>query len=284
MKNHLRAASTLFFLGPIVATIMGLIAVNYFDIPSDVFFINVIGIIIGIPLAMLIIFKWKKRIKKELLIAAFSCISLLAICFFFPGTNMVYRWIQIGTVDINVSMIVLPLIIYSINQLLREHFVLYALVILFVTGLILSMQPDAGQLTAFGVASFVLFSMNKIPWLPRLGAYTIIVLLGILGWNRVDLLEPVDQVQDVLVMIYDLGPMGYLGLLIVLAAAFYPFIHFALKGEKVLSIGFIFYLITQLIVTELGNYTVPLLGAGGSAIIGWYLMLGLAPKNKHVKL
>ena len=81
MKNHLRAASTLFFLGPIVATIMGLIAVTYFDIPSDVFFTNVIGIIVGIPLAMLVIFKWKRRIKKELLIAAFSCIALLAICF-----------------------------------------------------------------------------------------------------------------------------------------------------------------------------------------------------------
>ena len=282
MKNHLRAASTLFFLGPIVATIMGLIAVTYFDIPSDVFFTNVIGIIIGIPLAMLIIFKWKKRIKKELLIAAFSCIAFLAICFFFPGNNMVYRWIQIGTVDINVSMIVLPLVIYSINQLLREHFVPYALVILFVTGLIVSMQPDAGQLTAFGVASLVLFIMNKIPWSLRLTAFIIIGILGVLGWNRVDLLEPVDQVQDVLVMIYDLGPLGYLGLFIVLAAAFYPFIHFSIKGEKVLSISFIFYLIAQLTVSDLGNYAVPLLGSGGSAIIGWYLMLGLAPKNKHV--
>ena len=282
MKNHLRAASTLFFLGPIVATIMGLIAVNYFDIPSDVFFTNVIGIIVGIPLAMIIIFKWKKRIKKELLIAAFSCIALLAICFFFPGNNMVYRWIQIGTVDINVSMIVLPLVLYSINQLLREQFVYYALVVLFVTGLILSMQPDAGQLTAFGVASLVFFIMNKIPLSLRLVSFVIIGLIGVLGWNRVDLLEPVDQVQDVLVMIYDFGPIGYLGLFMVLAAAFYPFIHFSFKGEKVLSIGFLLYLITQLIVSELGNYTVPLLGAGGSAIIGWYLMLGLAPKNKHV--
>jgi hypothetical protein len=282
MKNHLRAASTLFFLGPIVATIMGLIAVTYFEIPSDVFFTNAIGIVVGIPLAMLVIFKWKKRIKKELLIAAFSCIGLMAICFFFPGINMVYRWIQIGTVDINVSMIVLPLVLYSINQLLREHFVTYALVILCVTGLILSMQPDAGQLSAFGVAALVMFAMNKIPWTIRLGALLIVGLVGFLGWNRVDLLEPVDQVQDVLVMIYDFGPVGYLGLFVVLAAAFYPFIHFAIKGERVLSIAFIFYLITQLIVTELGNYPVPLLGAGGSAIIGWYLMLGLAPKNRHV--
>lgn len=282
MKNHLKATSTLFFLGPILATIMGLIAVRYFEIPSDVFFTNAIGIIVGIPLAMLIIFKWKKRIKKELLIAAFSCIALLSICFFFPGINMVYRWIQLGSIDINVSMIVLPLVLYCINQLLREHFVSYALIILCVTGLILSMQPDAGQASAFGIAALVLFAMNKIPWSIRLGALVVVALVGFLGWNRVDLLEPVDQVQDVLVMIYDFGPIGYFGLFIVLSAAFYPFAWFALKGERVLSIAFILYLIVQLIVTELGNYPVPLLGAGGSAIIGWYLMLGLAPKNKHI--
>lgn len=282
MKNHLKAASTLFFLGPILATIMGLIAVRYFEIPSDVFFTNAIGIVVGIPLAMLIIFKWKKRIKKELLIAAFACIALMAICFFFPGINMVYRWIQLGGVNINVSMIVLPLILYCINQLLRESFVTYALIILCVTGLILSMQPDAGQVSAFGVAALVLFIMNKIPWSIRFGAVVIIALVGFLGWNRVDLLEPVDQVQDVLVMIYDFGPIGYFGLFVVLAAAFYPFAWFAVKGERALSVAFILYLITQLIVTELGNYPVPLLGAGGSAIIGWYLMLGLAPKNKHI--
>lgn len=261
---------------------MGLIAVSYFEIPSDVFFTNVIGIVVGIPLAMLVIFKWKKRIKKELLIAAFLCIALLGICFFFPGINMVYRWIQIGSIDINVSMIVLPLVLYCINQLLREHFVTYALVILCVTGLILSMQPDAGQVSAFGAASLILFAMNKIPWSIRVGAVAVIAVVGFLGWNRVDLLEPVDQVQDVLVMIYDFGPIGFFGLFIVLVAAFYPFIWFAMKGERSLSIAFIVYLITQLIVTEFGNYPVPLLGAGGSAIIGWYLMLGLAPKNKHI--
>lgn len=282
MKNHLRAASTLFFLGPILATIMGLIAVSYFEIPSDVFLTNALGIIVGIPLALIIIYKWKRRIKKELLIAAFSCIALLSICFFFPGINMVYRWIQIGNVDINVSMIVLPLVLYCINQLLREHFVSYAMIIMCVTGLILSWQPDAGQVTAFGLACLVLFFMNKIPWTVRIGSLVILGLIGFLGWNRVDLLEPVDQVQDVLVMIYDFGPVGYLGLAVVLVAAFYPFIHFAMKGEKVLSIAFILYLIAQLIVTEFGNYPVPLLGAGGSAIIGWYLMLGLAPKNRHI--
>lgn len=282
MKNHLKATSTLFFLGPILATIMGLIAVRYFEIPSDVFFTNAIGIVIGIPLAMLIIFKWKKRIKKELLIAAFVCIALMSLCFFFPGINMVYRWIQLGGININVSMIVLPLVLYSINQLLRESFVTYALVILCVTGLILSMQPDAGQVSAFGVAALVLFAMNKTPWGVRFSALVVVALVGFLGWNRVDLLEPVDQVQDVLVMIYDFGPIGYFGLFIVLAAAFYPFAWFAVKGERSLSVAFIVYLITQLIVTELGNYPVPLLGAGGSAIIGWYLMLGLAPKNKHI--
>ena len=282
MKNHLKATSSLFFLGPILATIMGLIAVRYFEIPSDVFFTNAIGIIVGIPLAMLIIFKWKKRIKKELLIAAFSCIALMSLCFFFPGINMVYRWIQIGTVDINVSMIVLPLILYCINQLLRESFVTYALIILCVTGLILSMQPDAGQVSAFGIAALVLFVMNNVKWSVRVAAFIVVIIVGFLGWNRVDLLEPVDQVQDVLVMIYDFGPIGYIGLFIVLAAAFYPFIWFAMKGEKSLSIAFIFYLIIQLIVTEFGNYPVPLLGAGGSAIIGWYLMLGLAPKNRHI--
>jgi len=83
-------------------------------------------------------------------------------------------------------------------------------------------------------------------------------------------------------MIYDFGPIGYFGLFIVLAAAFYPFAWFAVKGEKSLSVAFILYLIVQLIVTEFGNYPVPLLGAGGSAIIGWYLMLGLAPKNRHI--
>ena len=283
--KKLNLTSVLFFLGPVIATIMGMISAHYFEVDMKFFIPNIAAIIVGIPMALLVAFKWKKRVKKELLVVGFVSIALLASCFLFPGVNMVHRWISFGSISINVSMIVLPLILFCIHQLLRQKFHTYAVVFLCLTGLLLSAQPDAGQTSAFGAAAILIFLINKGPWSIKGGALVIVSLFLFMAWNRVDLLETVDEAEDILSMIWDFGPIGYIGLGIVTLLVTFPFVFFAFKGsERALSLAFVAYFITQLVVSQIGNYPVPLLGAGASAVVGWYIMLGFASSKNNIHL
>ena len=46
----------------------------------------------------------------------------------------------------------------------------------------------------------------------------------------------------------------------------------------ILSISFIVYLLASLVVTELGHFPVPVIGAGFSSVFGWFLMLSFIYK------
>ena len=47
------------------------------------------------------------------------------------------------------------------------------------------------------------------------------------------------------------------------------------RASAILPLAFFGYLIAQFAVTEIGFFPVPVLGAGASPVIGWYLMAGL---------
>jgi hypothetical protein len=61
--------------------------------------------------------------------------------------------------------------------------------------------------------------------------------------------------------------------LISVGLLFVPFIQ---KPCARLHLSFIVYLMAAFAVTEIGNFPVPVIGAGASAILGWYLMLLLS--------
>jgi cell division protein FtsW (lipid II flippase) len=266
----------LFFIGPILAAFFGMYTVRSMDIPVDVFYPNLIGVAIGIPLVLLMAPRWSDRRPALVMQLTFVSLLLLLVCFLFPGPSEVHRWIMLGPVTLNISMIVLPLILYCLHQLLHTKKLLHGFILYAAAATILGFQPDAGQATAFGLSALVLFFYNKMDGKLRVGAIFIAMVTIFLAWNRVDLLEPVEYVEDIFYLMSALGPMGLAGMVIISLLLFIPFIVMSfrrIETVRVLSISFIVYLSSSLVITEFGHYPVPVMGAGISSVLGWFLML-----------
>lgn len=274
--KKLTPISVLFFTGPILATLFGMYTVREMDIPMSVFYPNLAGIIIGIILVLVMSSRWSD--KKPMLVMQISFVSLLLLlaCFLFPGQNEVHRWINIGSLAIEVSMLVLPLLLWSLHQLLHEKKFLHGSVLFAATATILGFQPDASQVTAFSLAGLVLFFNNKMEIKYRLISVLIAAVTISLAWNRIDLLEPIEYVEDIFEMMVSMGPVGIIGIFVCSLALIIPFILMEFKRietVRVLSTAFIVYLATSMVIAVFGNYPVMVMGAEASSVVGWYLML-----------
>lgn len=158
---------------------------------------------------------------------------------------------------------------------------LYSLILFVVVSTILCLQPDAGQATVFNLSALVLFLYNNKKIKLRLTVIIISALTIYLSWHQTDLLEPVSYVEDILYLTKDLGFTGIAGIVIVLIFLFIPFILTSfnqIRSVKILSASFIIYLLSSVIVTELGHFPVPVIGAGFSSVFGWFLMLSFVYK------
>lgn len=266
----------IFLLAPILALILGMVTVYSMEIPVDVYYPNILGIVIGFPIFYYLSPRWTD--KNLNLVYGLSAASLFLFMagFLFPGPRDVHRWLTVGNFNVNIAMLVLPIVLYCLHQLLHEKKILHGIVLYACIGTILGFQPDAGQATAFGLAGLVVFFRNKINVTSKLFAVVVAGITIFLAWNRVDLLESVEYVEEAIYLIASMGPLGILGIIIVSLLLFAPFVYMSFKRVetvRTLSIAFIVYLSASFVVTELGHYPVPVLGAGASSVIGWFLML-----------
>ncbi|MBC7538537.1 MAG: hypothetical protein H7281_06940 [Bacteriovorax sp.] len=271
--------SIFYFFAPIIATITGILTVKSYEIPVGVFYPNLAAIIIGICLSLVIIYKWKNVKLVQIKIMAILSLLFLVSSFVFPAQLNVHRWISIDDLHINISFIIIPVILFCIHCFLQSKNFVFAIILFVVTGITLTIQPDAGQATSFALGALILFAMDKTNLALFFGAFITVAIIIANSWLRVDLLEPVEYVEEILYMIRSLGLIGYFAILLTAVFSFYPFISMITKPGRALPIAFTIYLLSTFVVTEFGHYPVPLLGAGASPIIGWYLMLAFIFKQ-----
>jgi cell division protein FtsW (lipid II flippase) len=282
MMPKKNSISIFYFLGPIIATISGMMTVKSYAMPISLFYPNLAAIILGILISLWIMFKWHEVKFTQIKVMSIISVVLLLSSFLFPGQINVHRWISISSFNLNISMIVLPVILFGLNYLLQSKYFLYAIILFLITGISLTYQPDAGQATSFVLAALVLFAINKSNIPLFLGVFFTAAIIIAMSWLRVDLLEPVEYVEEILYMIRSFGPIGYLAILVTAVFSFYPFISIMImlrNKNRALAIAFIVYLLSTFVVTEFGHYPVPLMGAGASPVIGWYLMLAFCSKQ-----
>jgi cell division protein FtsW (lipid II flippase) len=245
------------------------------EMPVDVFYPNILGIVLGLGIVYFLTPKWGDHNINLVYQLSTISIAVFLIGFLFPGPRDVHRWILWGPVSINIAMWTLPVVLYCLHQLLHEKRVIHGLILFASIVTILGLQPDAGQTTAFALAGLVVFFRNKIGAIYKLAALTAAIATIFLAWSTVDLLEPVEYVEDIFYMIAALGPVGLAAMTIVSLLLFAPFIYMSFKRietVRTLSVAFIVYLSASFIVTEFGHYPVPLFGAGASSVVGWFLM------------
>lgn len=243
---------------------------------------NLAAAVLGVVLVALLGRRsWNPPDRLATVLAA-TVLALLGATFLFPSLEGVHRWISLGPVRLNASAVILPWMLLALRMLLSQARLGLALGLVAMTQAIHVAQPDAGQATAFSAGALVLFWMTRSP--PKAGSVAgsaLAVLGAALAWGRADPLGAVPHVERILHLAADQGMLWLLAALVALGGLFLPMVSGGVglrstrseAGAMAVCLGA--YFGTALAVTELGNFPVPVLGAGAGHVLGWYAALGI---------
>ena len=182
------------------------------------------------------------------------------------------RWLLLGPISIQPSMILLPLVIWLVAG--PRPGVDKSLLILAAGG-VLALQFDAAALTGLTLAWLAGHARSaRRSEVHVQGVAFSLAILTVWAWMRPDALPSVAWVEQVLPNAWGLGlwtgVMASLAAILVLT----PLIVLARGSQAALSLAaFYVGLVGAALV---GNYPLPVVGLGASLVVGWLMALGLA--------
>lgn len=141
---------------PLPAIIIGSLAMYINGVSINIWGQNIFGLVIGMLLSYLI--SRKPKIIGNIFTIPISIILLL-FTFIDSGLEGVHRWISIGPVRFYIASIVLPILIMGLWRILKTTNWWIPAIISTGVSLLLALQPDASQTTAFIISmAIILFS------------------------------------------------------------------------------------------------------------------------------
>lgn len=197
----------------------------------------------------------------------------IAVTLLGEGRDGVRRWLDLGLLQVNAAMLLLPILVVALAGLAQRS--AWWWIPAGVTLGVLVLQPDASQATAFGLAVCVVaFGAARPAPAARWAISLVALALAAGSWMRPDPLAPVPEVEEVIGLAFALSPwLAALGVLSLAAHAVLPAlcrrdVRWAGRALSVL-------LLVWCVAPALGAFPVPLVGVGLSPILGAWLGVGL---------
>jgi len=242
---------------------------------------NLVACVIGILLCFALARpRSSRRGEFGLLAAGVLALGCLAATWLDPGVQDVHRWLRLGPVRLHAGALVLPVMLATLAGLERAGRRHLSTLLSIATALLLALQPDAAQATAFAAGAVVLL-------LPRKRAdghawIRLVPLLALAGlsWLRSDPLAPVPHVEGIVGLALELGT-GW-GAAAVGSLLLLPLPFFAARGQgegrAALALGA--YIVVTILAPAFAHFPVPVLGQGASPIIGYFVAIGLLRRSQ----
>lgn len=230
---------------------------------------NAAALLIGLVAAQLL---WLLRGASRALgdgVLLAAALALPATALFGSETDGVARWINVAGLTIQPAMILVPVVVIgfaSAPTILR-------LAALGLAALGVGMQPD------LGAAAMLLSGTGAIAWRARSVPATIGLLLALAGtalaWLRPADLPPARYVEQVLEAAMLAGPVPATLALLGVILLFLPAFLMRRAAAAPLTAAFAGVWAGGLVAALAGSYPTPVLGFGGSAVLGYLLSVGL---------
>jgi hypothetical protein len=273
-KKHF---DTLFSLVAIPAAIIGAFTMNYLKVSNHIWLINLAASFVC-SLLSLLFFQDKLRLKNSNpYIILFFALVILPATFIDNGIMAVHRWVSFGSIQINVGLIVSPLILIQISRISNLIYIISTAVF---TTIIFLLQPDASLVTAFSIAAAIVL-LDKVKNKATIVAFVLFALSSIIfSWYNLDKLESVSFVEGIINMTKSISPILFTVSIFSLLLLVVPFFvsHYS-KSRIIISLG-VYYLLL-LASSFFGNFPVMITGYGISPIIGFHIgLIWLIDKNK----
>jgi cell division protein FtsW (lipid II flippase) len=194
-----------------------------------------------------------------------------------PGIDGVHRWLPLGPLRVNVSAALTPWLICALadGEGARWRVTVCAL---FGVGAVHLAQPDAAQATALACGAMPLLlgaaGRHRRAAVAARSLTVFLLLVAIAAWLRPDPLPALPHVERVLALAVGRGPVWTTVAVLSVAALFAPVLAAWRGGGRGRLVGAIaaLYLAGQLGATFVGNYPVPVLGAGAGPVLGWWAL------------
>ena len=258
------------------AMLLGTVGMICNDVPKVIWLQNIIAMVLCGTIAFFLV---TNRVRKNDMVIAGVSLVLLFLTLFASGMEGVHRWIRLVIINVNVAMVVLPILLVAIYGLLEKEKVVYALAIIINGAVILFLQPDASQLAGFAIPVIVFLFYKKINGLAKYAVSALLIGLTIYSWVFLDKLEPVSYVEGILGLLNNISPIWLVLGIISLVLIPLPYFLFPSNKFRVLSVGIGLYYCIIIVSTVFGNFPVPIMGYGVSPIIGYWLVFFFLDKE-----
>jgi cell division protein FtsW (lipid II flippase) len=255
-------------LGATGATILGVLVMAAAGAPKAYLIINIAALGIGISLLSLMLRSRPNTAYAGWLILA-AAAGLLAAALLGTTIDGVTRWVRIGVVSLQPSLLLLPLMAITFARV-RDAKMTMAMLIAAVA---LAIQPDramAGALVA-GLAALAVTVRDRQVLFALVAALCSFAVTLV----RPDPLPPTPFVEQVFAGAFGFSTVAGLALLAGSALLLLPMLALHRTDATVFAAVWLAILAAAVI----GNYPTPLLGYGGSGILGYLLCLAGLPRH-----
>jgi len=242
--------------------------------PWSYIVVNSTAFVMGlIAYAALIRWGWGSTRRSGAIVLALAAV-LLATALFGASADGATRWIRVGSLGVQVSLLFLPLMIVAFAR----HRDAAGTGGLIVAALAMALQPDRAMA---GVLAGGLLTLAILRFDIRVGMALVAAVIGF----AVTLVRPdtspaspwVDQILYTSFEVHPLvGAAVLTGTLLLIVPAVYAFHKSSAHQDAYAVFGMVW--ICVIVAAALGNYPTPLVGYGGSAVLGYVLSLAsIAP-------
>lgn len=257
----------------ILAVAIGLFYLSAAGAPPRYLLVNLAALVLGAAAWLALGRAAASRLAASGPAVLVLAVPLLLTALFGVAADGASRWLRVGALSLQVSLIVLPLMLVLFAR--RPDRAAAAGMI--VAALALALQPDRAMA---GILSASLLALALARPGRHVAAAAAAALLAF-GWTLVvpDSLPPVPFVDRILFTAFEVHPLAGAAVTLGAGALLVPAVIAALRGadERPALIAFGACWLGIIFAAVAGNYPTPLVGYGGSAILGYLLSVALLP-------
>lgn len=250
----------------ILATGAGLVFMAAAGAPWAYLVVNGAALVIGLALLTVVVRSRGDALRGSGALVLAAAFGLLATAAFGMSIDGAARWVRIGVVTLQPALILLPAMIIAYAR----HRDLLATAGMLLVALALALQPDRAM------ASALLAGLAVVAWQHREAGTRAVVVVATIGFAasllRADTLPATPFVEQVFATALAFAPLAGGGLIAAAVVLLLP----ALARDDTASV-FIAVWLAIFLAAVLGNYPTPVIGYGGSGILGYLLGLSALP-------
>jgi hypothetical protein len=263
-------------LGIIAATLAtgaGLAFMAVAGAPPAYLAVNGVALTIGLALLAVVVRSRGEAMRGSGAFVLAAGLALLATALFGTTIDGTSRWVRVGVVMLQPSLILLPVMVLSYARQ-RDR---WATAGILVAALALVLQPDRAMAGALFAAMAAVALRHRKP------ATHVALVAAALGFVvtllRADTLPPTPFVEQVFASAFAFGWLAGAGLIAAVAALLLPVVARDETAPVFLALW-----LAIIAAAVLGNYPTPFVGYGGSGVLGYLLGLAALPGRAGVPI